>query len=62
MDIDGDNAIHRDEFLGYMLIKLQVVDAETLDSLFDLFDQFDVDGSGVLSHESVVAFQKLHGK
>ena len=49
VDADGDGSISRDEFLGYMLLKLHICDAETLDVLNDLFDQFDVTGSGELT-------------
>ena len=49
MDVDGDDSISRAEFLGYMLLKLHISNVETLDALNDLFDQFDVTGSGELT-------------
>ena len=52
MDVDGDDNIARDEFLGYMLLKLHISDVETLDALNYLFDQFDVTGSCELTVES----------
>jgi len=58
VDADGDGSISRDEFLGYMLLKLHICDAETLDVLNDLFDQFDVTGSGTLNSQDVVLVAK----
>jgi len=58
MDIDGDNSISRDEFLGFMLLKLNRCDPNTLDTLFELYDMFDADGSGELSKEDIVEHKK----
>lgn len=59
MDIDGNDEITRDEFLGYMLLKLNICNVDTLDALNDLFDQFDVTGSGVLNSADVAKKQSL---
>lgn len=49
MDTDSDGKVDRAEFLAYMLVTLQRVDRDEIDSLNRLFNQLDTDGSGALS-------------
>ena len=49
MDSDGDGNVTELEFISFMLVKMQKVDAELLDELRRKFRHFDVDNSGVLA-------------
>ena len=53
MDTDKDGKVDRAEFLAYMLVTLQRVDREEINSLNRLFKQLDTDKSGALSAEDL---------
>ena len=48
IDFDHGGSIERDEFMKFMLIKMGLVEKETLDRIENLFAVFDEDGSGTL--------------
>ena len=49
MDADKNGQVDKAEFLAYMLVTLQRVDADEIDGLLKLFNKLDTDGSGALS-------------
>lgn len=49
MDVDNNGHVDRAEFLAYMLVTLQRVEPEEIDSLLKLFNKLDRDASGALS-------------
>eukprot|EP00977_Amphora_coffeiformis_P026612 scaffold28325_cov205-Amphora_coffeaeformis.AAC.1 len=53
MDANNDGSVDKAEFLSYMLVTLQRVEKEEIDSLLSLFDKLDVDNSGTLNREDL---------
>lgn len=53
MNEDGDDEVSEDEFLAYMLRRMERVDRETVDRVSALFDRLDVDGNGVLNRDDL---------
>jgi len=53
MDDDNDGCVHEAEFLSYMLVALQRVDKEEIDTLLHLFHKLDVDNSGSLNRKDL---------
>lgn len=53
MDEDNDGEVDKAEFLSYMLVTLQRVDQEEIDTLMNLFNKLDVDKSGTLSKDDL---------
>jgi potassium channel subfamily K len=56
MDKNHDGVIDRREFRTYALLKFGLVSYEDLDEIDNLFDTIDVDKSGTLSHDEVMAY------
>jgi len=54
MDEDGDGQVTRVEFMEFMLVAMNKVDAETLQSLQQQFERLDRDSSGTLSKDDLV--------
>ena len=54
MDADGDGTVTRAEFLEFMLVAMNQVDQDTLDSLKEHFDRLDKDRSGTLDKRDLV--------
>jgi Ca2+-binding EF-hand superfamily protein len=49
MDADNDGNVDKAEFLSFMLVTMQRVDPEDIESLLGLFKRLDSDGSGYLN-------------
>lgn len=49
LDADGDGKVTREEWISAMLVRLDYVDAETIETISNRFDVLDADGSGALS-------------
>jgi hypothetical protein len=54
MDANKDGVVSESEFLSFMLIALQKVDAETVESLKQTFRSLDVNFDGVISKEDLL--------
>jgi hypothetical protein len=61
MDHNGDGEVTRAEFLEFMLVAMNKMDAHLVETLREHFDKMDVDGTGILSRQDLVytARQKL---
>ncbi len=53
MDTNHDNRVTKDEFLVYMLKTLDKVDMEDVETIMNLFETLDKDGSGELTREDI---------
>lgn len=51
--VESKPPIHRDEFIIFMLQKMQVVDEEVIAKLSQNFDQLDADGNGCLDETDI---------
>jgi hypothetical protein len=58
MDNNGDGQVSRAEFLEFMLVAMNKIDYELVDELEETFNRLDVNGTGVLSKETMVEAAK----
>jgi hypothetical protein len=54
MDANADGAVDREEFVTFLLIALQKVDAPTIQRLRDIFDSLDTNGNGLLEPKDLM--------
>lgn len=53
MDSDHSGDVDKAEFLSYMLVTMQWVEQEEIDTLMKLFDKLDVDNNGTLNKDDL---------
>ena len=58
MDANDDGLVSMDEWLSFMLVSLQKVDAAFLDDLKAIFHDLDSNGNGFLDKDDLVALHK----
>jgi hypothetical protein len=58
MDEDGDGNVSRAEFLEFMLVAMNKVDKDFIDEMRGHFERLDVDNTGVLSRDDLIASAK----
>lgn len=58
MDDDGDGSVTELEFLVFMLVAMNKVDAESITELRDFFSKLDVTNTGLLSKSTLIARAK----
>lgn len=61
MDADQSGGVSRNEYVEFMLIKMNLVDKEILDDLHGQFDRLDLDKNGSLSKRDLILMTKLQG-
>ena len=54
MDGDKDGTVSRAEFLELMLVAMNKIDKDLLETLREYFDRLDVDGTGTLTKEDLL--------
>lgn len=59
ISMNNDGEVTRDEFLVYLLTKLNKVDAPLIERLNTLFDECDIDQNGLLDMSDCKRHQKL---
>ena len=54
MDSNHDGTVNMEEFLTFMLVALQKVDQESIDSLKAIFRSLDTNGNGMIDKDDLV--------
>mmetsp|Transcript_23894 Transcript_23894/g.34952 ORF Transcript_23894/g.34952 Transcript_23894/m.34952 type:complete len:428 (+) Transcript_23894:129-1412(+) len=62
MDENKSGEVSRNEYVEYMLIKLSLVDKETLDDLHEQFTRLDLTNTGTLNKRDLELMAELRGK
>lgn len=60
IDADGSGSLTKYEYVVYMLINFDMVDADDVQDLIDGFDDMDLNGNGLLEYREVMVHGRRH--